>query len=117
MAPRPGNLNALKHGLYAKRFTKEERKSLGQMPDNDLRQEIALLRVVADRILKSFAEIENDADAQAKTASALTAAITALNTTVRTHALLTGQYSPLTDADDEAILSFDPFKNDERSDH
>lgn len=109
MSGKAGNLNALKHGLYAKRFTKDERKLLGQMPDNDLRQEIALLRVVTDRILASLGNITDDADALSKTAAALTSAVTALNTTVRTHALLTGTYSPLTDADDEAIMRFDPY--------
>ena len=110
MPGKVGNLNALKHGLYAQRFTKDERKLLARMPENDLRQEIALLRVVTDRILASLDNITNDADALSKTAGALTAAVTALNTTVRTHALLTGDYSPLTDADDEAILLFDPYQ-------
>jgi hypothetical protein len=80
------------------------------MPESDLRQEIALLRVVVDRVLTAFAAIEDDADALAKTATALTAAVLALNTTMRTHALLSGDYSPLADADDEAILAFDPYK-------
>ena len=111
MAPKNGNLNALKHGLYAKHFTDEERKLLRQMPESDLRQEIALLRVVVDRVLIAFSASESDTDAQAKTATALTAAVLALNTTMRTHALLTGDYSPLTDADDEAILLFDPYKD------
>lgn len=105
-----GNTNALKHGLYAKQFTDAERKLLKQMPESDLRQEIALLRVVVDRVLTAFAAIEDDADALAKTATALTAAVLALNTTMRTHALLSGDYSPLADADDEAILAFDPYK-------
>ena len=106
----PGNTNALKHGLYAKRFSLDEKKSLKQMPESDLRQEIALLRVVADRLLQSLSAIENDADAQAKTATVLTLTITALNTTMRTHALLTGNYSPINDADAEALLTFNPYE-------
>jgi hypothetical protein len=40
----PGNKNALKHGIYAKRFTPEDASILDQM-GKDLDGEIALLRV------------------------------------------------------------------------
>ena len=48
MAPRKGNTNALKHGLYSRRFTDTEKQLLKKMDVDDLRQEIALLRVVVD---------------------------------------------------------------------
>jgi len=97
VAPKPGNTNAYKHGLYAKRFAKEEVTALKKMPADDLRQEIALLRVVIDRMLK-ISEGISDAEVAAKIMTSLSTAITTLNSTVRTHALMSGNYQPLDDA-------------------
>lgn len=109
-----GNLNALKHGLYAQRFTKPERVSLSKMPMDDLRQEIVMLRVVTDRILKRLAEPEEGKPLiETKELSglvySLTLAVTTLNTTARTHALLNGTYSPLNDALMEALARIPVF--------
>jgi hypothetical protein len=112
MPAKPGNQNALKHGLYAKRFTHDEKLLLRRMPDDDLRQEIALLRVVTDRILGHLDHPGDDMDKFSKLVGSLTAAVTALNTTVRTHALLTGDYTPLNDADEEALNYFDPYQTE-----
>jgi hypothetical protein len=97
VAAKTGNTNALKHGLYAKRFKADEVRALKQMPNDDLRQEIALLRVVIDRILL-LAEGEQDTEGAVKLMNSLTTAVTTLNTTIRTHSLLTGNYTPLDDA-------------------
>ncbi len=110
-----GNKNALKHGLYAQRFTEPEIESLGKMPMDDLRQEIVMLRVVADRILKRLADPEpGKPDLDTKILSglvySLTLAVTTLNTTARTHALLNGTYSPLNDALMEALASIPVFE-------
>ncbi len=107
MPPKKGNLNALKHGLYAKRYSKDERKSLAQMDPASLAQEIALMRVTADRIL-SLIDQTQDADSLVKLYNTLATSITTLNTLARTHALLTGNYSPLEDALTEALLHTDP---------
>ena len=42
-----GNTNALKHGLYAKHYTPEQRKDLKHMSPEDLTHEINLLRSIA----------------------------------------------------------------------
>lgn len=107
MAPKPGNTNALKHGLYARHFTPGEVRDLRKMPMDDLRQEIALLRIVVSRML-ALAESEPDLEAITKLMNSLSTAVTTLNTTIRTHSLLTGNYSPL----DEALagaLDDEPF--------
>lgn len=46
----PGNLNALKHGFYSKRFQRGELLDLEQA--GDLKEEIGMMRVVARRLLK-----------------------------------------------------------------
>ena len=107
MPGKSGNTNALKHGLYAKSFTKSEVAGLRRMPSDDLRQEIALLRVVITRMFTK-SEGEKDLELAAKAMNTLSNAITTLNTTIRTHALLTGTYSPLDDALAGALLD-EPF--------
>ena len=45
-----GNLNALKHGFYSRRFTDAEKSDLDAFPIADLASEIALLRIAIRRI-------------------------------------------------------------------
>jgi hypothetical protein len=120
MPGKPGNTNALKHGLYAKRFTNEERKRLKQMPPNSIETEIALLRVIIDRAADALEKAQKNLEpvqpltdpaaftAYAKILASHTAALIALNTLIRTHALLTGDYNPIDQALDEA-LDAEPF--------
>ena len=104
---KPGNTNALKHGLYAKNFSTSEVAGLRRMPADDLRQEIALLRVVITRMLE-LSDGERDIETAAKAMNSLSNAIITLNTTIRTHALLVGTYSPLDEAL-EGALADEPF--------
>jgi hypothetical protein len=89
--PRKGNTNALKHGLYAQRFTDIERGHLKKMPALDLAQEIALLRVTVDRITEAI----SDADKKEKPAlyNSLTLALTTITGMVRTQNIITGHNS------------------------
>ncbi len=48
---RPGNRNALKHGLYSDRLTDEEKALLAQMPVGSPDEEIRLARVLLMRTL------------------------------------------------------------------
>jgi len=48
---RPGNRNALKHGLYSKRLTDEEMAMLPLMPVGSLDEEIRLARALLQRTL------------------------------------------------------------------
>jgi hypothetical protein len=49
MPGKKGNRNALKHGFYAQRFTDAESRNLDEARQ-DLLDEIAMLRIFADRI-------------------------------------------------------------------
>ena len=108
MPAKAGNTNALKHGLYAKRFQPDEVKSLRKMPFDDLRQEIALLRITLDRIA-GLLEHAPDDDTKIKYISAATTASLAVATLVRAHSILAGTYTPLDDALEKALLEIDPY--------
>jgi hypothetical protein len=119
-----GNTNALKHGLYAKHFTAEERVELRRMSPDDYRHEIYMMRSTADGVY----EISKLIQSMAKTAlksnqpvnleelsritSSLTAAVAALNTTARTYALFTGTDTSQSDALDEALNCLPFFLDD-----
>ena len=100
MAGSKGNLNALKHGLYAKSFTKSDLAAIRKMPIDDLIHEIATTRLVISRILKDF--IKSDT-------LAYSSAIASLVTCINTHAMLTGNYTPLNNALEEALDDISPY--------
>ena len=56
----PGNQNAVKHGLYSKRFSPEEVEGLAGM-EIGLTEEIEVNRVILSRILKYIGEIDPQA--------------------------------------------------------
>jgi len=99
-----GNHNALKHGLYAKYFTKEDLKKLNKMPINDLIAEILTTRLVISRILEGFVKADT---------FAYSAAIASLVTVVNSHAMLTGTYTPLMIAFEETLDYVPPYTNTE----
>jgi uncharacterized protein YjcR len=110
-----GNTNALKHGLYAKHFSEEEINSLRRMEPEDLRHEIHMMRVAVNNVFKVQVRLRKlldeaekkgelyDPDRMAKVTNSLAQAMTALNTTLRTHALFQGKDATVTDALDEAL--------------
>jgi hypothetical protein len=55
----PGNLNALKHGFYAKHFRSDELAELAQATAANLNGEIGLTRVAARRVLALLDEAES----------------------------------------------------------
>jgi hypothetical protein len=105
-----GKGRALKRGLYAKDFSKLELAGLRQMEADDLRQEIALLRVAIKRML-TLAQSEQDVETVARAVNCVSSAIGALNKTVRTQALLTGTSTPLNEALAGALMD-EPFYSD-----
>ena len=120
MSPRKGNTNALKHGLYARRFTDTEKKDLKRMPENDLRQEIALLRVVIDRLLDKTPILNGvptmDPESYEKFlkgTSVLVTAIDKLVNAIQSYAILTGDYDPDKEDDAEAMRMFNAYLTDD----
>ena len=119
-----GNTNALKHGLYAKHYTAEERAGLRRMAPNDYRHEIFMMRETVDseyeisrlvqEMVKKSLEANQPAnmDELAKVMNSLAVAVTALNTTARTYALFNGSDTSQEDALDEALNCLPFFLDD-----
>jgi uncharacterized protein YjcR len=119
-----GNRNALKHGLYAKHFTPEERAGLQKMKPEDSTHEMYVLQVIINDLfeqhilerehVKKLREQGRQVDLEALTRldNSLALAITALNGTKRTHALFKGTDATSNDAYDEALNSLAIFKQE-----
>ena len=108
--PRHRNTNALKHGLYAKRFRSPEIIALKKMDDADFRQEMAMLRVIIDRILERLEQATDDDRRQGLWGSLL-AAVDRLNTTAKTHAALSGTDPLVIAGIEDAIQRFRQERN------
>lgn len=119
-----GNTNALKHGLYAKRYSPEEIAALRNMSPQDFRHEYFMMRVAVKNIFQIQQRIRarmdskegssnpEDEGALAKITNSLAVAMTALNTTARTYALFSGTDTTLNDPLDEALSSLPIFLED-----
>jgi len=119
-----GNRNALKNGLYTKHFTAEERAGLRNMKPDDSTPEMNVLTVVINDLfeqhirerdrLKKLSEQGKKIDLEALTRidNSLALAITALNGTKKTHALLNGTDAASNEAYDEALDSLAIFKRE-----
>ena len=119
-----GNKNALRNGLYAKHFTPKEREVLRKMKPEDSTQEMYVLQVVIGDLfeehilerehVKKLQEAGRKVDLEPLTRldNSLALAITALNGTKRTHALLNGTDATSNDAYDEALNSLAIFKQE-----
>ena len=107
------NTYALKHGLYAKFFDPETIKLIRKMQPMDLLQEIAIFRNVLSKASVLF---DNKDPAQMlKVVSAMSEAATTLNNLIKTHALLTGEYTPLNLALEEALDNVEPYTTTPKS--
>ncbi len=119
-----GNKNAFRNGLYAKHFSPEEREGLRKMKPEDSTQEMYVLQVIINDLfeqhirerehVKKMREEGKKADLEALTKldNSLALAITALNGTKRTHALLNGTDAASNDAYDQALNSLAIFKQE-----
>jgi hypothetical protein len=77
-----------KEGLYDQQLSLDEKSRLGNMPLEDLRQDIGVLRVFAARLLSLTPEA-GDIDGFAKIAQSLARIYTAINASLRTQIILT----------------------------
>ena len=124
MSGTKGNTNALKHGLYAKHFTPEQRAGLQKMKPEDSLHEMYVLQVIIDDLFEQhILEREHvkkrreqgqpvDLEALTRLDNSLALAITALNGTKRTHALFKGTDATSNDAYDDALNSLAIFKQE-----
>ncbi len=100
-----GNANALKHGLYARHFTPEERRLMDCLPPLEATQEIHLLRLTLDRIL-TLIETCQDEDRRVKLYNSLYLGAQRLITALRTQTILGGEDKELLTAFWDAMELF-----------
>jgi hypothetical protein len=120
MSAPKGNANALRHGLYAKHYTPEQRKELSQMAHDDLRHEINSARVVAADILKCHYQImageKVDLDQLAKNVGSFCNIIERIGLAVSRYSLLTGSNPGLNDSLAEALATLPMYEDEENVD-
>jgi uncharacterized protein YjcR len=96
----PGNLNAFKHGFYSSFFKEHEIEAIQDLHDNDLREEIAALRVIIRRMLALSCKIE-DVNTGLRLLSTLSAAAAQLSRLVKVQAVM--QQGESEDSFEEAL--------------
>jgi len=92
----PGNLNALKHGLYAKHFTPEMLPELKNMPPDDYRMELAASRATLAKALDIFFNCI-DEDRQIKLFNACVVALKSIINTIHKLQLTSGDAPEIKD--------------------
>jgi len=81
----PGNLNALKHGFYSRRFHKQELDDLDTIPPGVL-SEIALMRVSLRRLFEYMADEPPEFEAWVKYLPTISAALSKLGILLKVQA-------------------------------
>lgn len=84
----PGNVNAVKHGFYSRRFGELEAKDLDEALVDGLGDEIALMRVMIRRVFEYANDEAGDLEHWTGALSALGAASTRLAGLLRTQKIL-----------------------------
>ena len=105
MAGSKGNKNALKHGLYAKHYSEQQRKELEGTPPLEAFDEINMLRATIDRLLKLIDQCD-DEDRRVKLYNALYTGTQRLLAAMRTHTILVGDNQELLTSFWEAVALF-----------
>ena len=100
-----GNLNALKHGFYTRRFNKRDLSGVESTDLKSLAEEIALIRVFTRRLVKSC---DHSADFYelADTLRILCLASSTITRILRTHSLITGNTGGLDGEINQALNQF-----------
>jgi len=97
-----GNINALKHGLYAKQFNHDQISGLKKMQWDDHRHEVYGLRVIGAQIFKllqiALSRSIVDVDEVIKYTNAYALCTTSTGGAARLHANLNGMEAPFGDA-------------------
>lgn len=99
----PGNINAIKHGFYSRRFRDLEAEDLETVPVEGLEGEIALMRVMIRRVFDYANDNAGDLEGWTGTLSALGAASTRLAGMLRTQKLFAGSKSDALSALSQAL--------------
>jgi len=99
----PGNTNALKHGLYSRRFHTAELAALQSMPAVGLQDEIDLIRVVMRRVFEQACGETLDLEGWSKTLGALGRAASNIATLLRAQGQVAGKNSEVAAALSQAL--------------
>ncbi|MBE0688294.1 MAG: hypothetical protein IH585_20060 [Anaerolineaceae bacterium] len=86
----PGNLNAVKHGFYSRKFRDLESQDLETVPVEGLDGEIALMRVMIRRVFDYANDNAGDLEDWMETLTVLGSASTMLAKMLQTQKLLGG---------------------------
>jgi hypothetical protein len=113
-----GNCNALKHGLYAKHYTPEQKEELRQMDHGDLRHEINAARMIVGDILKLHAGLMKgekvDIDQITKLDNSACIAIDKVSLCATRYAILSGECETMNDSLAEALAGLPLHEEDPR---
>ena len=113
-----GNCNALKHGLYAKHYTEEQKEELRKMGHGDLRHEINAARMIVGDILKLHASLMSgekvDIDEITKLDNSACNAIDKVSLCATRYAILNGECEKLNDSLAEALEGIPLHEEDPR---
>ena len=99
----PGNRNALKHGLYARRFSSEVKKNLLQWNLADFAAEVLALRVMVDILLGDALSPISDPDMRIKQMNAMAHATDSIVNAATRHMLFNSDDNPVLKAWFETI--------------
>jgi hypothetical protein len=101
----PRNRNALRHGLYSRHYTADQRRQMGAMPLLESLDEILMLRSTLERLL-SLIDGCDDPDRIIKLYNSLYLGSQRLMIAMRTHTLLVGEDKQLLTSFWEALDLF-----------
>ena len=117
-APR-GNCNALKHGLYAKHYTAEQKDELRQMGHADLRHEMNAARMIVSDAMKLHAKLmegeQVDIEKLTRLDNSACIAIDKVSLCATRHAILNGDCVTLNDSLSEALAGLPLHEEDPRN--
>ena len=99
----PGNINAIRHGFYSRRFQELEAKDLETVLVDGLDGEIALMRVMIRRVFDYANDNAGDLEDWMETLNVLGSASTKLAGMLRNQKLLGGNKSDALDALSKAL--------------
>ena len=99
------NRNALKHGLYARHYTADQRLKMEGVPSLEALDEIWMLRSTLDRIL-DLIDASDDPAQKVKLYNSLYLGSLRLMTAMRTHTILVGEDKQLLTSFWEALDLF-----------
>ena len=94
----PNNKNALKHGFYSRKFSKDENTRLDTQDAIDVIGEINLLRVYVDRIAEHLSLKDKPTEDDLKTLNTLSLITQSISTLTRTHYLVRGKSGDVQDS-------------------